>query len=266
MIRANRPLVGLLSGILLAFSVAAEGQPEGTRDRSATSPEAKVARMNYNKALKYFNKKEYAKAQTALEACLQKMPTYSEAHFLLAKSLYALQAYPEALTEIEQAKATHAESADRLVAMQENRRDDLRRRQRVQDQLISEQKQQLGRTTDPSARVMLEGQISNLERVKNDMERELNEFPPIARGMSADYFFFHGNILLRLQRLDEAVTQYRKALELQPVYPEASNNLASLYYSAKRADLARQVIDEAEAAGVTVNPELKQAVLKALEP
>lgn len=206
MAHTTRALVGLLWGLLLAFSVAAAGQTEATRDRGDTLPGMKVARASYQKALKHFNQKEYARAQKELEVCLEKMPDSTEAHFLLAKSFYALKAYPEALTEIEAAKATHAVSVARLEAAQEDRRSDLRRRRRVQDQVLSDLRQELGRTTDPNARKFVEGQIGAAETVRFDIEAELNNFPAMAGGIPADYFFFHGNILLRLQRLDEAVS------------------------------------------------------------
>ena len=73
----------------------------------------------------------------------------------------------------------------------------------------------------------------------------------------------HGNILLRMGRLDDAEGQYRKAIAARPDYGEAANNLASLYYQAGKMDNALQVLEEAEQRGLPINAELKKAVLEA---
>ncbi len=52
---------------------------------------------------------------------------------------------------------------------------------------------------------------------------------------------YHNNLglaLARSERVDEAMQQYRKALELMPDYPEANNNLANALASRQRYDEA----------------------------
>lgn len=151
----------------------------------------KAARASYEKAGKRFEKKDLDKIVKELQVCLERMPEYSDAHFLYVKVEYNQRRYPEAL------------------------------------------------------------------------ERLLSAPAQSVAGIPADYHFFHGNILLRLNRLDEAVARCRQALDANPAHADASNNLASIYLSARQPKAALEVLERAGAAGATVNPELRQAVLAA---
>ena len=84
--------------------------------------------------------------------------------------------------------------------------------------------------------------------------------------MPADYHFFHGNILLRLNRLDGAAARYREALKIEPDHADACNNLASLYLSARHPKVAMDILEQAEANGASVHAELKKVVAAALDP
>jgi tetratricopeptide (TPR) repeat protein len=92
----------------------------------------------------------------------------------------------------------------------------------------------------------------------------MNEPMPQLGEMSADYYYFNGNIFMKLKKYNEAHANYIEALKQNPLHGNASNNLASLYYMIKKYQQALDYLNQAEANGVKINPEFKKAILKAL--
>ena len=165
---------------------------------------------------------------------------------------------------MEQAVVTFDRSNALYFAMQGDRFRELQRLRDEQDVRLQGLRDALARAATDQERATIQNQISQVEQNKDEIQRQLYEPPADVVGMPSDYHFFHGNILLRLNRLDDAAAQYREALRIKPTHADASNNLASLYLSAGHAQVAKEILDQAEANGVTVNADLKQAVLNAL--
>ena len=253
----------VLGGFVLGGSVLAQTEP--VRSEAESVQNYKVARASYEKARKSFEKRDLEKAGKELETCLKRMPEFSDAHFLLAKVDYLEKRYPESLAHMEQA----------VVTFDSEQRSLFRRCRAIVSGSYSgfatsrtsgsqDLRDSLSRATTDEQRAVIQNQIAQVEHNRDEIQRQLYEPPAEVVGMPADYRFFHGNILLRLNRLDDAAAQYREALRIKPDHADASNNLASLYLSAGHAQVAKEILDQAEANGVTVNAELKQAVLNAL--
>ena len=58
---------------------------------------------------------------------------------------------------------------------------------------------------------------------------------------------------------DEAITHFKKAIEVDPAYALAYNNLAVIYYYNKQYRLAIEYCDKAKALGFS-NPRLSEAL------
>ena len=256
-------LFGLAVGVLLSGSALAQSELRRTETESVQN--YKVARASYDKARKYFEKRDLEQAVKELEACLARVPEFSDAHFLLAKVDYLEKQYPDALQHMERAEASFDASNALYFKMQGDVLKDLQRRKDSQDVRIADLQDALRRATTDEQRSVLQVQIQQQERTRDELQRQLLAPPTEVVGVPADYPFFHGNILLRLNRLDDAAAQYREALRIKPTHADASNNLASLYLSAGHAQVAKEILDQAEANGATVNAELKKAVTEALQ-
>jgi len=218
----------------------------------------------YNAALGYFAEDDYARTREKLEKCLEMMPEYTQAHFLMAKTWYAQRRYNSALDSMEKAVASW-ETMSTVAALHREQIDAERRRTR--DSLrsqIDELNSQLSRNPSEQQRIQIENQITELRQRIDQIDRRLMEWMDRRDQMPADYCLIHGNILLRLQRYDEAAAQYLQALEIDPAHSAATNNLASLLYQAGNHAKALELIEQGEAKGATVNPELKKAILEAL--
>ncbi|HYN40288.1 MAG TPA: tetratricopeptide repeat protein, partial [Thermoanaerobaculia bacterium] len=220
------------------------------------------AEVVYGKARARFDKKDFEGTRKELDACLKLIPAHAEAHLLLAKVLYVDKDFAQALVEVERAKAGHDATAAIMAKIQADRMSELRKRAREKDNSIAERNAQAAKVPGSLA---LQQPSTQVDYEKDEINRILNAQRPDPSGIPAEYFFFHGNVLLRLQRPAEAVAQYEEALKINPAYGEAANNLAALYFSARQYEKARGVATTAEGNGVVVNPELKKAIESALQ-
>lgn len=250
--------------LLLAVPAAAQ-RNEAPRSAATDNTRAvRMAKAAYDDAAKAYQAKDYKRAEKELALCLERVPTYSEAHLLWAKLHYARKEFAEALSRMELAESTWDESVERLKRQQSERWEEIQRRRRAIDEKIREDKTTLAGNLSREARSLVQGAVDQGYEQLREIDRLLAEPQPLPEAMPAEYPFFHGNILLRLQRRDDAAAKYHEALRIKPDYPEAVNNLAALYLGANLPREALEVIEAAEAVGVTVNPELRQAVLAAI--
>jgi tetratricopeptide (TPR) repeat protein len=258
--------VGLAIGMLCSAGPAAMAQLDASRQGTDQLHTFRAAKLSYDKAAKLFAKRDFEDARHWARESVGKFPEYSDAHLLLAKSAYMIKDYEDALQAIGKAEGTFDAYMALGASLTGARQESFYRQRRMINDSINEMQAALQRAASQQERDAISARLGDLNRQLQDIDRQIQEPAAATRpGLPAEYPFVHGNILLRMNRLAEAEAQYKKALEVQPKYPEAINNLASLYYSAGRGELALVVITDAEAHGVTVNPELKKAVLDALE-
>jgi tetratricopeptide (TPR) repeat protein len=219
------------------------------------------AEVSYGKARALFDKKDFQGARKELGVCLGFIPAHANAHLLMAKLLYTEKDYAQALTEVERAEPTTRRRRRSWPGWTRTGCPELRRRAKETADSIATLRQRQGSQVSAE----LQQQIIAEEARKQEIDRILNAQRPDPKGIPAEYFFFHGNVLLRLKRPAEAVTQYEEALKINPAYGEAANNLAALHYSARQYEKAREAATKAEGNGVVVNPELKKAIESALQ-
>lgn len=252
--------------LVIAFSCVA-GVVAGQRehlDIRVSIEKYRHATARYNAALEYFAEHDYARTREKLEKCVEMMPEYTQAHFLMAKTWYAQRRYDPALDSMEKAVASWKTMA--TVAAQHREQIDAERR-RTRDSLqssIDDLRTQLSRNPSEQQSMQIENRISELRQRIDEIDRRLMEWMERRDEMPADYCLIHGNILLRLQRFNEAAAQYLQALKIDPAHSAATNNLASLLFQAGNHAKALELIEQGEAKGATVNPELKKSILEAL--
>jgi tetratricopeptide (TPR) repeat protein len=258
-----------LATVALAVAAALAGQAsfgQGEYRNIETQLVRKYREANgyYEKAKVRFANKDFRRALKELDTCLGIIPEFADAHLMLAKIYYSEKDFPKALTEVLLAKTGFGSTAGLIEKVQQDRRFELRKRQELLEQSLSSLRAELLRTPAGQQHT-IQGQIARAERDKADIDRELFEPIPNLSQLPAEYFFFHGNVLLRLQQYTEAAAQYDEALKINPGYADAANNLASLYYSAHQYEQALAILKRVEAKGATVNPELKKAIQDALK-
>jgi tetratricopeptide (TPR) repeat protein len=212
------------------------------------------------KARDFVNRGELERARGELAVILASVPELSEAHFLMARVQYAAGEFPEALESMTRADRTFEGLRVLMPEMTEERRADLLKRRAELEVTINEVRHfpRLARNA------ALQTRLNRAEQARSNIDRELSSLNPGGLAKPGEYAFFQGNILLRLQRPSEAITQYRKALEADPGHAAAANNLAAVYYNGMEYEKALATLNGIEARGTTVNPELKRAIVEAL--
>jgi len=258
-----RKILHLLA-VALTVTVAMTGRQSFGQDQYRHTDAQSVrdfrdGNIAYEKAKVLYGKKDLPGARKELLAALRLAPRHSDAHLLMAKILYSEKDYTQALTEVVAAKDGFEANVAFMEQMQQERMNHLLRLSREKEETIASLNVQLSQTS-PEGRFAIENQIAEATRKKADIDRQRERPPDLGREIPAEYFFIHGNILLRTQKYPEAAAQYDEALKRKPDYGDAANNLASLYYSARQYDKALAVVEKAEKNGATVNPELKKAI------
>jgi tetratricopeptide (TPR) repeat protein len=114
---------------------------------------------------------------------------------------------------------------------------------------------------------LLQGGVALESRVR-EIEREINYFDRMEvpnrdkrTETPANVYFFRGNALFHLDRVEEAVADWEEASRLAPDFGPVYNNLALAYWTLGKKPEAQAALARAEELGVTVHPDFKQQVL-----
>jgi tetratricopeptide (TPR) repeat protein len=255
---------GFIFAVLLSCAHSAWAQKGFGLTEKEFVDKWKRANPNFIKAKENFFKKRYEKAGEQLKVCLDILPEHADAHYFLAQVNLQKGDLPQALSEIEQAKASFTVISKFRAFIDSQRLDSLRNEQMRLNQEISSLQDAYSRTTDEEQKQKMMGEIGTLRSQLSAVNARLQEqVVPEGISLPADYSFIHGNILFKMNRFQDAHDQYLKALESSPSHAGANNNLINLYFMAKDYDGALKHIELAERNGVAVNPKLREAVLKA---
>lgn len=207
--------------------------------------------------------RKFTDANRLLDACLKEIPDHYEAHFLLARMAYDGRDFAKALAHVEQAEHSLAE----LDRRYRKEMADLVAQDAAEEQSAQDSLSELGsRGVDPtgcsaSLYLVKQSHLAYLELKKGHLFERQNPFD-----IPGDYQFLHGNCLYRLGRRDEALGQFRQAVKQEPTHANAWNNLIALLLESHDLTQARAELARAEAAHVTLRPDLRKAVLEAATP
>jgi len=224
-----------------------------------------AADTRYLRAKDYFQKQNFPASRTELEDCLGLMPEHSEAHYLMARVLVLQGAYRRALDHMTKSE-TYFEFAVKIRALLEQRRRlELMKMRDDQVKTLTELKEILARTSDAALRRMLALQVQEAEKIRDSLTERLLAPQSQSTRVPADYHSFHGDILYRLKKYAEAESEFRLAIQADPVGVDLYNRLAGVYFRTGRAGKALEVLELAETNGLTVDEKLKKDVLESLK-
>lgn len=199
----------------------------------------------------------FKEAEAILKPCLATVPDHFEAHYLLALMAYEGRDFASVLAHLDIAeRALEALDRDYRGLKAEMKARSESEQQEANDNLSTA----LSRTSDPSG--FAATKIAGLQSDVKMAEMKNQPLPALDNPYSvpSDYCYLRGNALLRLGKREEARAAYRKAVGIDVSHANAWNNLIALGLGAKDLATARADLAKAEAAGVSIRPELKQAV------
>lgn len=249
-----QPIPVLLSLLPVGLGVAAEPPGNTSLFLRYNALNGTVERASREVAARHF-----AEARRLLASCLAKVPDHFEAHYHLARMDYEARDFAGALGHLERSERSLADLdrkyRDEMAALAAQAEAEEVAMQSSLDNLYA-------RGVDPAGCMAATFQAKQsdlrfLEAKKGHLYDRENPF-----SVPADYHFLHGNCLYRLGRREEALAQYRLAVQQDTAHANAWNNLISLQWEAKAHAQARVDLDRATAAHVAIRPELKKAVLE----
>jgi len=229
------------------------------------APKWERATPHFLKGKDYLARKELDKAEAEFRACLEVLPEHADALYFLAQMDYLKGDFARALADIQKAEANHAAMAGTHGFIDAERRKALLEERTKKEQEIAFMEDTLYASPCKTEQELLRlpEAIEALRREIIALNARLNKQPrPEPRPLPADYSYVHGNILFKLNRIQEASDQYLKAIEADPGHVRASNNLVNICYLTRDYEKALKFIKQAETNGVELNPKLREAILK----
>ncbi|NIM17107.1 MAG: tetratricopeptide repeat protein [Candidatus Aminicenantes bacterium] len=215
----------------------------------------RLARKYHYSGVQLFLKGKYDKAEKYFKKSLDAFPKFSYADYFLAKICYNKKDYMQSMVHIKRAKENFKYIRDLDVDSQLQYLDRLR-----------QQKEDIEKDLDnPMLTKIPSSQRAEMEKDKLKIDSLLSTPIPRAKSMPADYNFVHGNILFKMKKFKEAHDQYVQAITLDPKHTLAYNNLITLFYMAKKYNMALEYIKRAESNKVEINSKLKEIIRQALQ-
>lgn len=263
-------LVTILGSIFLAATPTTAPGPE-------TSERAIRQAMGYSqRGMRALEKGNSARAADDFRRALAQVPELPDAHAGLGHVAMQQRRFEDALVAYRRAQEAYRRFGAERVEMAQNRYSrTLDRLQLVQDQAnLVEQEQRraqvrggpIGGGSSPSEgylqrqRLLYEQEIAKLQSQTQTapvFEADTSD-PPAA------YHFYEANALFNLKRNDEAIAAWKLAVERDPAYGVAFNNLAVAYWMTGRLDDAQASLARADQLGFKVNPSFRADLQKAI--
>ncbi|RMF73841.1 MAG: tetratricopeptide repeat protein, partial [Acidobacteria bacterium] len=206
-------------------------------------------------------------AREAFMKALALVPEFPEAHLGLGHLAMRDGKFAEALAEYERAERGYASLGDLLRRVRFEQFAASRERIRRIDDRIRELSRTLARIESGTAtpqQVQIQAQIRQRIAQLEDRRRELETITaPGAEAtveVPAEVWFFQGNALYRLGRVEDAMARWQRALDADPRLAPAYNNLAAASLRLGQRARARELLGRARALGLAVNEMLAAAI------
>lgn len=244
-----RTLHALVASLLLLMAVP-----------SALSAERQISNRKFHEAIaccqrgdRALSEGDLSRASEQFEKALAIVPEFPEAYTGIGHIALIRRDYAAALNAYTHARDAYASISRRLTD------------HRLYEKGESQKEIQSRRDDITNLSKLLAG--PELEMRVREIQREIDYFDRMdspredkrAKTPAAVYFF-RGNALFHLDRLDEAIEDWKEAAALAPDFGPVYNNLAVAAWRLGRPDEAREYLSKAEALDVEVNPEFQHLV------
>jgi protein O-GlcNAc transferase len=195
-------------------------------------------------------------AEKMFKQALTILPEHSEAAFCLGLYRYKSKDYQAALEYFESAKSNYLNWQALIL---ENQLEQKSIAQEVATYILL-----VERYPDPN--VDMAGLSEFRERMRYAEDLKHMEGPSAQpTDIPAEYYFYAGNCLMKLQRYFEAFDEYMKVIEISPEYGEAYGNLAILYYMAEDYPDSWLALQMAKKYSAHVNPDFEKALISRMQ-
>lgn len=230
---------------------------------TAAAAEKQISSRKYHEAISHcrsgdeaLGHGELSRASEQFEKALAIVPDFPEAYMGLGHIALVRRDYAAALGSYTRARDAYERIGQQLL--------DYRLKQKGQAGLeIQSRRDDIDNLTKIlKGGVELEARIRQIEREISYFDRMDTPRDDKRAKTPANVYFFRGNALFHLDRLDEAVADWEEASRRAPDFGAVYNNLALAYWKLGQRDKAKSALAQAETLGVAVHPEFKQQVVE----
>lgn len=197
------------------------------------------------------------KARGLFEKAMRVLPAFPDAHMGLGHVAMGDRKFEEALAEYNLARLAYVEFSDALFDLQLRHYDQAQDRiSRLRDEVGTYRRMMAARPFGNTAQMdrgitELEQEIQRLEQVRSPAADAKSREAP------GETYFYIGNALFNLSRLDEAVQAWETSAMESPRFSLVYNNLAVAYWKQGRFEEAVNSLNRAERLGLPVNPRFR---------
>ncbi len=245
----------LLTLLLIGTQVALPN-----RDNTATEAALDrfpLANKHFLKGKQAFQDGNFKKAGKEFEQCLELFPFHAQAHLLSAQLQYQKANYQKAEYHIVSAKSNYEKLSELLKKTQ---MDETNRRKAESSMLRSALHQMEASYDQYECKKGISRLMSSAQDELTSIDSVELTTGPGQRPIPAGYFYIHGNILYKQNKISAAIEQYKQVLAADPYHAGALNNVCSLYYYAGEYALAWAAIMDARSGGISVDPKLEEYI------
>ncbi|MCP4216571.1 MAG: tetratricopeptide repeat protein [bacterium] len=260
--RTGLIVVMLLLGVCTVFSAAQKRFMMNENEEK----KFKLAKNLYYKGEQLFKKDKLKKAEKAFTDCLEKFPKYSNASFFLSQIHYKANRFEEAMQHIRTAKDNFSFMAKLGASTQLQYMEMLRENETELNEHVMKIKDAMAKMSAGSSGYQeWESELNRYQGSLNQVREKMRN-PVIKTAQTpAEYYYLHGNICVKIKKLNDAYAQYMKTIEIDPKHGNAYVNLANLHYNIKKYQKALEYLNKAEKCGTPVNAGFKAAIQKGLK-
>jgi tetratricopeptide (TPR) repeat protein len=219
-----------------------------------------------------------ARAARSFDKALDLFPPFPEAHLGKGRIALAERRFQDALVEFESARDSYSQAGDSLMDLRMVRYHDARRKADEVRQEMAELESRLSfaggsngtNQNDPGLHDHMIGGLtvsknaSTTSRHLDLLAEELTQLeaiaPPRADRLTevpGEVFFYVGNALFNLGRIEEAKDAWISCTERSPLFPYAYDNLAVALWKLGRIPDAVSALDRAQSLGLNINTRLQ---------
>jgi tetratricopeptide (TPR) repeat protein len=220
----------------------------------ASDAQRREARDLFKAGMQALLSERYDEAEQHFRGAVKLDPLFDAAFYGLGQVYMATKRYERALRAYQDSRAAFT------AAMGEGLLDSTQAERAVQDRIQALQ-DTLRSYERMAPAAQNPGAINQVDRIREEIRqlqsrrgRKADAPLPIPAGLSMAI----GSAHFRLNQLADAEREYRAAIETDPKFGEAHNNLAVVYMMMNRLDEADEQVKLAEKNGFKVNPQLKE--------
>jgi tetratricopeptide (TPR) repeat protein len=242
------------AAVLLALAAALPAASAAAVEKQLSSRKFHEAITHCRSGDEALGRGELSRASEQFEKALAIVPEFPEAYMGLGHIALVRRDYAAALGSYTRARDAYERIGQQLY---EHR---LQRKGQAGIEIQSRRDDIMNLTKILQGGAALESRIREIEREISYFDRMDSPRDDHRATTPADVYFFRGNALFHLDRLEEAVADWEEASRRAPDFGPVYNNLALAYWKLGQRDRAQAALARAEQLGVPVHPDFKQQV------